>query len=75
VDAVASGRSGLLVAPGDYRALALAVSQVLAGRSDAWRDGAVGFARGFAWPVFGDRLRASLHCPAQPAAGASRRTD
>lgn len=75
VDAVASGRSGLLVAPGDYRALAQAVSQVLAGRSDAWRDGAVGFARGFAWPVFGDRLRASLHCPAQPAAGASRRTD
>ncbi len=75
VDAVASGCSGLLVMPGDYPALARAVSQILADRRDAWRDGAVDFARAFAWPVFGDRLRASLQCPAQPAAGAFRRTD
>lgn len=70
VDAVASARSGLLVGPGDYQALVQAVSQVLAGGRDTWRDGAVDFARGFAWPVFGDRLRASLRCPAQAIAGA-----
>lgn len=63
VDAVAPGRSGHLVASGDYQALARAVLQVLAGPSDAWYDSAVSFARGFAWPVFGDRLRASLQCP------------
>lgn len=64
VDAVASGRSGLLVAPGDYPALAEAISQVLAGPRDPWCDGAVDFARGFAWPIFGDRLRAVLQCAA-----------
>jgi len=64
VDAVASGRSGLLVAPGDYPALAEAISQVLAGPRDPWCDGALDFARGFAWPIFGDRLRAVLQCAA-----------
>lgn len=75
VDAVASGRSGLLVTPGNYPALADAVSQVLASSCGAWRDGAVDFARGFAWPVFGDRLWASLQCPVPPAAGISGRAD
>lgn len=75
VDSVASGRSGILVPPGDYPALAQAVSQVLASRRDAWRDGAVAFARGFAWALFGDNLRASLQCPAQPAAGPSQCAD
>lgn len=75
VDAIVSGRSGLLVAPSDYPALAEAVSQILSGPCDTWRDGAVDFARGFAWPVFGDRLRAALQCPARPADGASQPTD
>jgi len=63
VDAVAQGRSGRLVAPGDYAALAQAVVQVLADQADAWRTGATDFAQGFAWPAFGGQLRAALHLP------------
>ena len=52
VDAVADGRSGRLVASGDYPGFAVAVSQTLAQR-DSLRDACIAFAQGFAWPAFG----------------------
>ena len=59
VDAVADGRSGRLVASGDYPGFAVAVSQTLAQR-DALRDTCTDFAQGFAWPAFGDGVWAAL---------------
>jgi phosphatidylinositol alpha-1,6-mannosyltransferase len=52
VDAVADGRSGRLVASGDYASFAVAVSQTLVQR-DALRGSCIDFAQGFAWPTFG----------------------
>lgn len=57
-DAVAPGVSGLLVPPGDYPALALAIVDVLEGRhaeidANRCRD----FASGFAWASFGECAR------------------
>ena len=60
VDAVAEGESGRLVPPGDYASLSDAVLQVLAAGDGASRVGAQRFASGFAWPVFGEKLRAAL---------------
>jgi len=60
VDAVAQGQSGRLVEPGDYAALAQAVTQTRGDGVGAWRDGAMAFAQRFAWPAFGDQLRAAL---------------
>ncbi|WP_288968711.1 glycosyltransferase family 4 protein [uncultured Thermomonas sp.] len=60
VDAVAEGRSGRLVPPGDYASLSGAVLQVLAAGDGASRAGAQQFASGFAWPLFGEKLRAAL---------------
>lgn len=59
VDAVAEGRSGHLVTPGDYAAFAAAASRVLAA------GGALGpdcrkFAAQFAWPLFGARVAEQL---------------
>ena len=47
MDAVAEGRSGRLVASGDYPDFAVAVSQTLAQR-DALREACIDFAQGFA---------------------------
>lgn len=60
VDAVAEGRSGRLVAPGDYDGLRDAALAVLRDGEGAWRARAQDFARQFAWPQFGASLRTSL---------------
>ena len=60
VDALDEGQSGWLVPPGDYASLSDAVLQVLAADDGASRAGAQHFASGFAWPVFGEKLRAAL---------------
>ncbi len=59
VDAVADGRSGRLVASGDYPGFAVAVSQTLVHR-DALREACIDFAQGFAWPAFGGGVWAAL---------------
>lgn len=59
VDAVAEGRSGRLVASGDYPAFAVAVSHIL-GQRDALRGSCIDFAQGFAWPAFGSSVWAAL---------------
>lgn len=60
VDAVAEGRSGKLIAPGDYDGLRDAVLAVLRDGKGAWCASAQRFAQQFAWPQFGTSLRASL---------------
>ena len=56
VDAVAEGKSGHLVTPGDYLSLAQAALQVLADDSNAWPTRASAFAAQFAWRVMGEKL-------------------
>lgn len=60
VDAVAEGRSGQLVRPGDYTAFSRAVLQVLSGQSSASGSAAIAFSHQFAWPAFGDKLRLAM---------------
>lgn len=59
VDAVAEGRSGLLVPPGDYPAFVSAVQDALAKR-EALRTPCEAFAVRFAWPAFGTGVREAL---------------
>lgn len=59
VDAVAEGRSGRLVASGDYAGFADAVNLALDQR-DALRGSSTDFAQGFAWPMFGRGVWAAL---------------
>jgi phosphatidylinositol alpha-1,6-mannosyltransferase len=59
VDAVADGQSGYLVPSGDYTAFADAVLKVFASYG-AMHPDCISFARGFAWPVFGERLVGQL---------------
>jgi phosphatidylinositol alpha-1,6-mannosyltransferase len=60
-DAVVEGRSGELVAPGDYGAMAAAIGRRLLGRNDASaRFACVDAARTFEWSSFGQRLRTLL---------------
>ena len=66
VDAVAEGRSGKLVYPGDYDGLRDAALAVLGDGDGAWRTRAQDFARNFAWPRFGASLRSSLGISARP---------
>ena len=66
VDAVAEGRSGRLVAPGDYDGLCDAALAVLREGEGAWRSNAQAFARDFAWPRFGASLRAGLGIATDP---------
>lgn len=66
VDAVAEGKSGLLVAPGDYPKMTDAVLRVLANGEDAWRDSARLFASDFAWGKFGLTLWKELGITAEP---------
>jgi phosphatidyl-myo-inositol dimannoside synthase len=60
VDAVAEGRSGHLVPPGDYVALSDAVIATLTERGNL-RSSCVEFARRFVWPEFGEQLQRHLH--------------
>lgn len=60
VDAVAEGRSGRLVIPGDYVGLCDAVLTVIREDAGAWRTRTQDFAHQFAWPQFGVSLRTSL---------------
>lgn len=60
VDAVAEGCSGHLVPPGDYTALSNAIISALAER-ESLRSSCIEFARPFAWPEFGMRLRHHLY--------------
>jgi phosphatidylinositol alpha-1,6-mannosyltransferase len=60
VDAVAEGRSGRLVRPGDYAALSDAVISTLA-ECESLRSSCIEFARRFAWPEFGVQLQCHLH--------------
>ncbi len=66
VDAVAEGRSGRLVAPGDYGGLRDAVLAVMREGEGAWRSNAQAFARDFAWPRFGAFLCSSLGISTEP---------
>lgn len=59
VDAVAEGRSGHLVAAGDYAAFADAVVATLAQR-EALRRSCIEFARQFAWEKFGTGIAEQL---------------
>ena len=66
VDAVAEGRSGRLVASGDYDGLRDAALAVMREGEGAWRSNAQAFARDFAWPRFGASLRAGLGIATEP---------
>lgn len=68
VDAVAEGKSGHLVAPGDYRSLAQAALQILTDDPGAWQPRARSFAAQFAWPVMGQKLRDILQAGLNPQA-------
>jgi len=56
VDAVQQNRSGLLIPPGDYLALAQAVLQILEDAPEAWHPSAKQFAQNFAWSTFQKQL-------------------
>ncbi|HLO96577.1 MAG TPA: glycosyltransferase family 4 protein [Burkholderiaceae bacterium] len=71
VDAVADGQSGCLVRPGDYDGLARAVLRVLADGTPAWQARARHFARDFAWPAFGEKMRNTLRMALPPARSGS----
>jgi phosphatidylinositol alpha-1,6-mannosyltransferase len=59
-DAVAEGVSGRLVEPNDYAGLAQASIDTLRAGRGSFAEGARAFAAGFAWPRFGQQLRAAL---------------
>jgi len=52
VEAVAEGKSGRLIPPGNGRAMAEAIEETLAG-CDAMRTACKVFVENFAWPKFG----------------------
>lgn len=68
VDAIVDGRSGKLVPAGDYAALRDAILLVLGDGPEAWRPGCRSFARGFAWPAFGENLARELGLNIKPSA-------
>lgn len=63
-DAVADGRSGRLVAAGDYGAFARAVVELLAAGKNAQSASAIEFARGFSWERFGREVVDALEAGA-----------
>lgn len=67
VDAVAEGKSGHLISPGDYVAFAVAVIRVLAVGGGVCA-GCAAFARQFAWPQFGEQVAALLAPTSLPSA-------
>ncbi|WP_142803572.1 glycosyltransferase family 4 protein [Tepidiphilus sp. J10] len=66
-DAVAHGQSGYLVPPGDAAAFADAVLRLLDAPLD--EAGIRAFAKGFAWEVFGERVRQVLQTTPLPVGG------
>ena len=59
-DALSPG-NGLQVAAGDFPAFATAVTRVLSGASGLSREGCRRHAAGYAWPRFGESVRALAH--------------
>jgi phosphatidylinositol alpha-1,6-mannosyltransferase len=59
-DAVAEGVSGRLVPGGEYEALAAAVINVATAGRDVFDQPCRTFAAGFAWSMFGERMRSIL---------------
>jgi len=60
-DAVSSGVSGSLVPAGDYEQMAACIGDYLAGDlGTVTAESCRAFAAGFAWPQFGERLRALI---------------
>lgn len=58
-DAVADGRSGTLVSPGDYLNMASTIRAYLKGAvTGVDADSCRRHAAGFAWPLYGEKLRA-----------------
>lgn len=70
VDAVAEGRSGYLVPPGDAHAMALAIVNTLRA-GVAMRASSKTFASNFGWPAFGDSVHRLLRCSDDPASSVS----
>ncbi len=56
-DAVGHGVSGYVVKPGDYAGMCAAIESCIDNRKEQWRTQCRGFAAGFSWEKFGDRLR------------------
>lgn len=68
-DAVAPGRSGHLLPPGDYAGFAARANELLAaGRDTPLRASARDFAAGFEWRHFDERIRAALAGALKPPA-------
>lgn len=65
VDAVSEGKSGHVVLPSDYPALAAAINDVLDSGIDM-RISCMTFAAQFAWPEFGKAVSAILGIPSAP---------
>jgi len=65
MDAVAEGKSGHLVSPGDYAKFADAVLATIAERNTL-RDSCIAFAQGFAWPKFGAKISEQLGLTGYP---------
>jgi phosphatidylinositol alpha-1,6-mannosyltransferase len=60
-DAVADGVSGRLVAPGDYDAIGAAIEDwLIRGHDGVDPSSCRRYAADFAWPLFGERLRACV---------------
>lgn len=60
-DAVADGKSGWLITPGDYPAMSQAIIKVIES-APALQSSAQIFARNFSWPLFGQRVMDELIC-------------
>lgn len=58
-DAVAEGKSGFLVAPGDYSSMVDKVIKAIDVKASL-RSSAMDFARGFSWPLFGQKIMDEL---------------
>ena len=74
VDAVAEGRSGYLVPPGDAHAMVLAIINTLRA-GVAMRASSKTFASNFGWPAFGDSVNRLLRCSDDPARASMRRDE
>jgi phosphatidylinositol alpha-1,6-mannosyltransferase len=61
-DAIADGRSGVLVRPGDYEGMTNAIMLFLnGGHPRISPENCIAFARPKSWPAFGEQLRAICH--------------
>lgn len=57
VDAISDGVSGFLIPPGDYPQFASSTARILSDKSLLPREKTIAFARTFAWPIFGEKIR------------------